>query len=173
MTTGSRSNSKGSMRLFLAALSILVVFPLVAGEAAAAESRGPVTEGDVHAAMAATKWIDVNLSTQMLAAYEGSRRVYSTRISSGTTKYPTVTGTFYIYAKLVSQRIRGGTGRDRYDLPGVPHVMYFHKGYAIHGTYWHNNFGRPMSHGCVNASRQAAAWLYKWAHNGTRVTVHY
>jgi lipoprotein-anchoring transpeptidase ErfK/SrfK len=69
--------------------------------------------------------------------------------------------------------MRGGTGADRYDLPNVPHVMYFHKGYAIHGTYWHNNFGRRMSHGCVNANKAAAAWLYNWAPVGTPVKVHY
>lgn len=122
---------------------------------------------------ASGRWIDVNLKTQKLVAYQGNRVVYTTRVSSGVAKYPTVTGTYYIYAKLKSQRMRGGTGRDRYDLPNVPHVMYFHQGYAIHGTYWHNNFGHPMSHGCVNVSKIAAAWLYKWATVGTTVKVHY
>ena len=68
--------------------------------------------------------------------------------------------------------MRGGTGRDRYDLPNVPHVMYFYRDYAIHGAYWHNNFGRPMSHGCVNLSNSAAKWMYGWATVGTPVVVH-
>src|SRR5439155_13069357 len=108
------------------------------------------------------KWIDVNLSTQMLVAFEGARPVFSTRISSGVARHPTVTGIFHVYAKLPSQRMTGGVGREHYDLPGVPSVMYFYGGYSIHGTYWHHNFGHTMSHGCVNASRSAAAWLYSW-----------
>lgn len=126
-----------------------------------------------QAGAAGVKRIEVNLTTQTLRAYEGGKVVYTTVISSGIKRYPTVTGTYRIYAKLLSQRMRGGTGADRYDLPNVPNVMYFYKGYAIHGTYWHNNFGRPMSHGCVNANLKAATWLYKWAPMGTTVTVRY
>ncbi|NIO43122.1 MAG: L,D-transpeptidase family protein, partial [Burkholderiales bacterium] len=60
-----------------------------------------------------------------------------------------------------------------YVLPNVPYVMYFYKDYAIHGTYWHNNFGTPMSHGCVNMSTADARWLYNWSSYGTLVNVHY
>jgi lipoprotein-anchoring transpeptidase ErfK/SrfK len=60
-----------------------------------------------------------------------------------------------------------------YDLPGVPWVMYFYSGYAIHGAYWHNNFGAPMSHGCVNMTPGEAQILYNWAPIGTEVYVHY
>ena len=60
-----------------------------------------------------------------------------------------------------------------YDLPDVPFSMFFYKGYAIHGTYWHNNFGTPMSHGCVNMNTNDAAWIYSNAPVGTYVRVHY
>ena len=148
-----------------------VAWASAGGDVALTNSVSAEVQGAPTAATG--KWIDVNLRTQKLTAYQGNKLVYTTIISSGTKKYPTVTGTYYIYSKLKSQRMRGGTGRDRYDLPNVPHVMYFHQGYAIHGTYWHNNFGRPMSHGCVNANKTAAAWLYNWAHVGTPVKVHY
>ena len=58
-----------------------------------------------------------------------------------------------------------------YDLPNVPYVMYFYRGYGLHGTYWHNNFGTPMSHGCVNLTLADAKWLYEWAPQGARVVV--
>jgi lipoprotein-anchoring transpeptidase ErfK/SrfK len=60
-----------------------------------------------------------------------------------------------------------------YNLPNVPYTMYFYRGYAIHGTYWHNNFGSPMSHGCVNLATPDAQWLYNWAPMHTRVVSHY
>ena len=59
-----------------------------------------------------------------------------------------------------------------YYLPGVPYTMYFYKGYALHGTYWHDNFGTPMSHGCVNLETNDAEWLYEFASVGTLVNVH-
>jgi lipoprotein-anchoring transpeptidase ErfK/SrfK len=62
---------------------------------------------------------------------------------------------------------------DNYYLPDVPYVMYFADYLAIHGTYWHDNFGYPMSHGCVNLPTWAAEWLYYWAGYGTPVWIHY
>ena len=59
-----------------------------------------------------------------------------------------------------------------YFLPGVPFTMYFYKGYGLHGTYWHNNFGTPMSHGCVNLTIPDSEWLYGFASIGTLVNVH-
>ncbi|MFN3741248.1 MAG: L,D-transpeptidase [Anaerolineales bacterium] len=114
------------------------------------------------------RWIEVDLSEQRLYAYEGETLVNSFLVSTGTWKYPTVTGTFRIYVKL---RYADMSGPDYY-LPDVPYVMYFYKGYGLHGTYWHNNFGTPMSHGCVNLSIPDAAWLYNWASVGTVVRVH-
>ncbi len=119
------------------------------------------------------KWIDVNLTNQALVAYEGNQPVFQAVISSGLPQYPTIAGTFSIYVKYPSARMRGGYGADAYDLPNVPYVMYFHKGYGLHGTYWHNNFGVPMSHGCVNLLTTDAEWLYNWAPIGTRVVTHY
>ena len=115
------------------------------------------------------RWIDVNLSQQMVYAYEGDVVVNSFLTSTGTWATPTVTGSFKIYVKYISTRMTG----PGYDLPNVPYTMYFHKGYGIHGTYWHNNFGVPMSHGCVNLSIPDAEWLYYWASVGTVVNVHY
>jgi len=111
----------------------------------------------------------VDLSEQMLYAYEGDTLVRSTLISSGLWPNTTVTGTYYIYLKYTSQRMRG----PGYDLPGVPYVMYFYQGYALHGTYWHSNFGNPMSHGCVNMPTSEAEWAYNWAPIGTPVTVQW
>lgn len=115
------------------------------------------------------RWIDINLRTQRLTAYQGSAAVFSALISGGLPATPTVVGRFRIYTKLVSTRMRG----PGYDLPGVPYTMYFYRGYGIHGTYWHNNFGHPMSHGCVNMRTQDAAWLFNWASVGTLVVTHW
>ncbi len=118
---------------------------------------------------ASGKWIEVDLSEQRLYAHEGRKTVFSTLVSTGTRWYPTVTGRFKIYRKYRSTRMRG----PGYDLPNVPWTMYFYRGYAIHGTYWHNNFGRPMSHGCVNMRTHEAKWLYNWAPLGTLVVIHH
>lgn len=119
------------------------------------------------------KWIDVNLSTQTLVAYEGRQAVFNARISSGVWEHPTIVGTFQIYVKYESADMSGGAGDEAYFLPSVPYVMYFSGNFGLHGTYWHNNFGTPMSHGCVNLPTQAAEWLYNWAPVGTRVVTHY
>lgn len=117
--------------------------------------------------------IEVNLTQQKLMAYEGNKVVFTTLISSGVAKYPTVIGNYNIYLKYVKQTMIGGRGSDAYNLPDVPYVMYFYQDYGIHGTYWHHNFGHPMSHGCVNAPTDAAKFLYSWAAIGTPVSIHY
>jgi lipoprotein-anchoring transpeptidase ErfK/SrfK len=119
------------------------------------------------------KWIDVDLTAQMVTAYEGSTPVFRMLASTGIWKYPTVVGTFNIYIKHEITRMTGGYGEEAYDLADVPYVMYFHHGYGFHGTYWHNNFGTPMSHGCVNLSIRDAEWLFNWAPVGTKVVSHY
>ena len=128
---------------------------------AAAPSPGGVTGG--------THWIDVDLSQQMVYAYAGDTVVNSFVVSTGTWMTPTVTGKYKIWIKL---RYSDMSGPDYY-LPNVPYVMYFYKGYGLHGTYWHNNFGTPMSHGCVNLSIPDAEWLYNFSYEGTVVNVHY
>lgn len=122
---------------------------------------------------AAEKWIDVNLTTQTLVAYEGDTSVLTTLISSGAWQYPTVTGEFRTYLKYETQLMNGYLLGYDYYTPDVPSVMYFYEDYAIHGAYWHNNFGTPVSHGCVNATPADAAWLFNWAPLGTFVNVHY
>jgi lipoprotein-anchoring transpeptidase ErfK/SrfK len=115
------------------------------------------------------RWIDVDLSNQMVYAYEGDVLVNSFLVSTGTWATPTVTGQYTIYVKYRSAKMSG----PGYYLPNVPYIMYFYKGYGLHGTYWHNNFGTPMSHGCVNLRTEDAGWLYNWASVGTVVNVHY
>ena len=115
------------------------------------------------------RWIDVNLSQQMLYAYEGDTVVASFLVSTGVPAFPTVTGQYHIYIKLISTLMAG----DTYYLPDVPYTMYFYKGYGIHGTYWHHNFGHPMSHGCVNMYTPDAEWMFYWASVGTLVNIHY
>lgn len=115
------------------------------------------------------RWIDVDLTHQMIYAYEGNTVVNSFLVSTGTWQYPTVTGQYHIYIKLRYKDMSG----PGYYLPNVPYTMFFYQGYAIHGTYWHNNFGTPMSHGCVNLSIPDSEWMYNFASVGTLVNVHY
>ncbi|MGC9399272.1 MAG: LysM peptidoglycan-binding domain-containing protein [Anaerolineae bacterium] len=133
-----------------------------------ASTPAPVQPAPGHGS-AGEKWIDVNLSTQTVTAYEGQTPVYTALASTGTWRTPTVAGTYRIYAKYRAT-LMSGPG---YYLPDVPYTMYFFRGYALHGTYWHNNFGTPMSHGCVNLSTPDAAWFYSWAPIGTKVVSHY
>ena len=115
------------------------------------------------------RWIDVDLTNQMLYAYEGDVVVNSFLVSTGTWLTPTVTGKHKIYVKVRMQDMSG----PGYYLRDVPYVMFFHGDYGLHGTYWHNNFGTPMSRGCVNLTIDDAAWLFNWASVGTIVNVHY
>ncbi len=114
-------------------------------------------------------WIKVNLSEQILYTYRGDRLLKTFYVSTGTKSFQTVTGTFRIYAKYSQYDMRG----PGYELYDVPYAMFFHKGYSIHGTYWHDNFGTPMSRGCVNMRTEDAAWIYENAPVGTYVFIHY
>ena len=114
------------------------------------------------------RWIDINLTTQTLTAHEGRRPIYSAAVSTGLPNTPTPVGQFRVWVKLRYDDMQG----PGYYLPDVPYVMYFHGGYGLHGTYWHHNFGTPMSHGCVNLSTNDARWLFNWASVGTTVVVH-
>jgi lipoprotein-anchoring transpeptidase ErfK/SrfK len=113
------------------------------------------------------RWIEVNLSRQRLIAWENGRVVYSTAISSGKRGTPTRRGVFAIQSKYRAKTMRGRG----YVAPNVPYTMFYSGGYAIHGAYWHNRFGRPVSHGCVNLPVGQARRLYSWAGVGTRVVV--
>jgi LysM repeat protein len=115
------------------------------------------------------KQIVVDLSDQSVYAYENGQLLRSTLVSTGVSYYPTVVGDFKVYLKYESQ-LMSGPG---YYLPGVPYVLYFYQGYSLHGTYWHSNFGTPMSHGCVNMPTSEAQWIWSWAPIGTPVHVQY
>lgn len=146
---------------------------------------------------AGEKWIDVNLTQQTLVAYEGDRPVYATLMSSGkkgrtrSTDHSTVQGAFRIREKHITATMDGdgaSPGEMPYSIEDVPYVMYFKNSYALHGAFWHNNFGRRMSHGCVNLSPLDAKFVFMWSepalpqgwhgiwatndHPGTLVVVH-
>jgi lipoprotein-anchoring transpeptidase ErfK/SrfK len=108
-------------------------------------------------------------------AYEGGELVTSSLVSTGTAEDPaTVTPIGYhsIIAKYDKQTMEGTISGDYYRVEDVPYVMYIDDlGNALHGTYWHNNFGTPMSHGCVNLPMDIAAFVYEWAPYGTAVTI--
>ncbi len=143
------------------------------------------------------KRIDVNLTTQSLSAYEYDKVVFQTNISSGLlygNHTATPVGEWHIEEKMASKHMGDGNlfaSIDDYELPGVPWTCFFTPaGHAFHGTYWHDNFGTPMSHGCVNMRTSEANWIYRWARPplaaaanlgsnydlrgyGTTVNVHY
>jgi hypothetical protein len=116
------------------------------------------------------KWIDLSIRDQTLVAYVGQKPVYATLVSTGRggladpeKTHATARGTFMIYSKHVTATMDGDDDRsDSYNLLDVPFVQYFHKGYALHGTYWHDEYGRVRSHGCVNMSPVDSAWIFEW-----------
>jgi hypothetical protein len=112
------------------------------------------------------RWIHVDRAHQLLTAYEGNQPVYSTLISSGRRQSATPAGIYRIWAKLATGTMsdEGTTIDDRpYLMQGVPWIMYFNEGVAFHGAYWHDDFGRRRSHGCVNLAPRDAAFLFHWA----------
>jgi lipoprotein-anchoring transpeptidase ErfK/SrfK len=113
-------------------------------------------------------WIDIDLSEQMLYAYNGTERVASFKVSTGIERYPTVAGQYHIYVKYRYSDMHGND----YFLPNVPWTMYYNGDFSIHGTYWHHSFGIPMSRGCVNMDISDAEWLYAWSPVGTLVNIH-
>ncbi|MFN2303441.1 MAG: L,D-transpeptidase, partial [Anaerolineales bacterium] len=114
------------------------------------------------------RWIDIDLSEQRLFAYQGQTIVRSFLVSTGTWQHPTPIGRFAVWIKLRYTDMSG----PGYYLPDVPYTMYFYQDYGIHGTYWHSNFGTPMSHGCVNMVTEEAGWLFNWSPLGIVVVVH-
>lgn len=110
------------------------------------------------------KRIEINIDVQLLTCYEGNKLVFFTRIGSGHHNTATPHGEFSVLFKRHAQRMIGGEGEDYYDLPGIAFPTYFtYSGVAIHGTYWHNDYGRRHSHGCVNVTNAAARWVFRWA----------
>jgi uncharacterized protein YraI len=114
------------------------------------------------------RWIDIDLSEQRLDAYEGAKQVGSFLVSTGVAAYPTEKGQYKIYVKYRFTDMHG----PGYFLPDVPFNMFYSGDFSIHGTYWHHNFGTPMSHGCVNMDIKDAEWLFDFAEVGTIVNIH-
>lgn len=142
-----------------------------------------------------SKRIEVDLSEQRVYAWEGDKLFLTSLVSTGLPWWPTPTGEFEIWIKLRATRMEGGEGKYYYNLPNVPYTMFYYnndvpkwRGYSLHGAYWHNDFGSPHSHGCVNLPVEVAKDLYYWANPvlspgqnivysspenvGTKVTIH-
>ncbi len=134
-------------------------------------------EGDMttkDASTTTTKKIIVDISEQMIYAYNGQELFMKQLVSTGLELTPTEIGEFKIYKKTPSRYMQGPTKgmTDQYDLPGVPWDLYFtYDGSVIHGAYWHNSFGKRWSHGCVNLPLDKSKELYEWAEVGTPVIV--
>jgi lipoprotein-anchoring transpeptidase ErfK/SrfK len=127
----------------------------------------------------------VYLDSQSVEAVENGKVVRTFKVSTGKSKTPTATGSYYIYDRYRHKTMRSDVGQGRpgfYEVKDVPYTQFFHKDYAFHGAFWHNNFGRPASHGCVNMATKEqnkrwpkvsedAGWLYHWGALGIPVTV--
>lgn len=133
----------------------------------AAGIYAPTEETAPPAPSATGRSILVSTGDQRIYAYENGKLVHSHLVSTGRSETPTVLGDYQIYVKYAADDMSG----PGYFLPQVPYTMYFYQGYAIHGTYWHNAFGRPMSHGCVNLPVDEAQWFFDFAEVGTLVRV--
>lgn len=124
----------------------------------------------------ADKLIHVDLASQFVTAFEGDKQVFASRCSSGGKGTRTPTGDFTTYHKGPSVHMtnQGDSVNNIYNLPGVPWCTFF-TGYgnAFHGTYWHNDYGRPRSHGCVNLPSEDAKWLYRWSRPNVPVDADY
>lgn len=140
--------------------------------------KEPVTRVLGEAVASGEKHIYINLANQTLSAYQGNTLFMEAPVSTGKW-HPTPAGDFAIWEKVRATRMTGGQGADFYDLPNVPYVMFFDgpgapagAGFGLHGAYWHDNFGHPMSHGCVNMRTVDAQELYGWADVGTKITIY-
>jgi len=141
--------------------------PVVEPESAASpvQLSAPTIESIEESRASGQKWIEVNLTEQKAYAWEGDQLTKEFVISSGLPGTPTVQGVFRIWVRTRSQTMSGGdrAAGTYYSLPNVEWVQYFFEDYSFHGTYWHNNFGNPMSHGCVNMTNEDAEELFRWS----------
>jgi hypothetical protein len=135
------------------------------------EVRTAAKPGDLPwFAKGSTKWIDVSILSQTLVLWEGSTPVYATLVSTGKdglgdpkTTHSTPTGIFHIYQKHVTTTMDSDVADHEFELRDVPWVMYFSGGYALHGAYWHDDFGKVRSHGCVNLAPVDARYVFSWS----------
>ena len=111
------------------------------------------------------RWIDVDLDAQILVAFEGDQAIYATMVSSGGKETPTETGVYRMWMKESEADMKGLNGEDPYSVATVPWTQFFspEKGLALHTAYWHDQFGKQRSHGCVNLAPRDARWLYYWS----------
>lgn len=163
-----------SLAVVVAAPGLLVSTTTPATAQTAAKSTAPKrlsqTQQKIQDLKKTTqRWIEVDLTKQRVIAWEGKRWVDAMKVSTGKDSTPTPTGIYDVYVKYREARMQG----DDYDIPDVPFVMYFSGGYGFHGAYWHNKFGTPVSHGCVNLAVDKADWLFHFASVGTPVVIHY
>lgn len=163
--------------LLLAQLSLFGLRPAVAQSTspqtaiAAADSSQWIAAQVDDLKQSSQRWIQVSLDGQRLTAWEGDTPVFSVEVSTGRVADRTPVGVYSIQDKYRTARMQGEQGGARYDIPDVPYTMYFSGSYAIHGAYWHDNFGTPISSGCINLPVDAASWLFGWADVGTAVVV--
>lgn len=141
---------------------------------AAAEAFRPITDDEISPISPdiENKRVVVDLNHQILSCYEGENEVYVCRISSGAKfnaegeaveNWATPLGSHWIWRKLISIHMAGGTVSSGYDLPGIAWTsLFMGEGVAIHSTFWHNDYGTPRSHGCVNAKPEDAKWIFRW-----------
>jgi hypothetical protein len=115
------------------------------------------------------RWIEVSIAKQALLAYEGTKAVYATLVSTGEAgledpakSKSTVRGVFRIYTKDLTTTMNSTVVGEEFELKDIPYVQYFQEGYALHAAYWHDDFGIPRSHGCINLSPSDAKWLFQW-----------
>jgi L,D-transpeptidase-like protein len=147
--------------------------PLDVPEEVIAPNQWPVPSWDLAPpAPVNGRAVVVSLSMQALWAYENGQVVRSTYVSTGTDLTPTPVGLFWVNNKFPVETMEGTIAGEHYLVKDVPNVMYFNEqGDALHGAYWHSNFGVPMSHGCVNLPLDVAAWMYEWAPMGMAVQI--
>ncbi len=108
------------------------------------------------------RWVHVSLAEQVLVAYEGDVPVFATLVATGRADHPTKQGLFRVWDKEIHAPMHGDPPEPYY-VDEVPFVQYFDKGMALHGTFWHDRFGRRTSHGCINLSMADSRWLFDWA----------
>ncbi len=153
---------------------VVTATALPAGASALVQAAAAPVRPNVAPAIRPTngrKWIEVSIADQTLTAWEGNVPVLQTSVSTGKPGWRTLPGDFKVYLKYEEAHMVGDVVGDEYDTPDVPWTMYYSGDFAIHGAYWHNDFGSPVSHGCVNVPVDEAEILYKWAPIGTEVVV--
>ncbi len=153
----AQANNLSNPNQIFAGQTLIIPVASTVSDLGIVDSAVPVAAMDVpQPTLGAGRQVVVDLSDQMLYAFQDGVMVRMVLVSTGLPGSPTVLGDYTVYAKYASQTMSG----PGYYLPGVPWIMYFYQGYALHGTYWHNNFGNPMSHGCVNMPTPESEWFF-------------